>query len=717
VTALRVVGASLRRASRFEPLRSAVLAAGVAAFVLSVVSLAITTATYTGWDSRAEERAGRMAALFPDEEPRALWRHGFDLVDGRQVDVVYLAPLVEEPPVPPGLTRWPRAGEAFLSPAVAEALGASVGDQTRHGTMIGLVDRDGLVERGEGLVYVGAEGRLAPESAELITGFGSDRFEQPRAIADRRPLATFLGVQIALLVVPATWLLFTGIRIGAVQRARRVRIVTTLGMRPRQVRALLWGESRSPWGLGALVALLCTALLLVVDVALPGASLAVDAQDVRSGGVLVVVAFVAALALSAWACSSRVGLKAERRRDRRRSSSGPSWLARTLAVARVARGGLSLVLAAITVIGQNIAVGEGRVDLVPMIALVGTTLTLAALPADAVVWIELYARRRRDVAWRAGDAAGLTGAAQLLSRPRPAARFGATAAIIVVIVTVTSGLLTTLGQDAAQALAVQRHLGGSVATIQTFRQAGAESRELTLDALRRDYVVAAIQPDGEGMSVVAPRGEDVETFVPDGRPPAWLAYVAGTEVGHRVDEIEDGPEATVLVTRRDGSSIDMEELRDQLGSLSVPMWQAELPGEGFVVGTASSLHQMRWLTWFGSIGLVLTLVALWSNYSNELLRAVRSLLAIQMLAPSDAFVKRVLAARIVAPVAVAVVGGGVLALILSIPPVPGETTNLPYGIVLACVLASFVTGVIAWSVTWRACVRGARSMSLGVPEE
>ena len=220
MTALRVVGASLRRASRFEPLRGAILAAGVAAFVLSVVSLAITTATYAGWDSRAEERAGRIAALFPDEEPRALWRHGFDLVDGRQVDVVYLAPLVEDPPLPPGLARWPRAGEVFLSPAVAEALGVSVGDRTRHGTLIGLVDREGLVEHGEGLVYVGAEGRLAPESAELITGFGSDRFEQPRAIADRRPLATFLGVQIALLVVPATWLLFTGLRIWACGRGR-----------------------------------------------------------------------------------------------------------------------------------------------------------------------------------------------------------------------------------------------------------------------------------------------------------------------------------------------------------------------------------------------------------------------------------------------------------------------------------------------------------------
>ena len=61
-----------------------------------------------------------------------------------------------------------------------------------------------------------------------------------------------------------------------------------------------------------------------------------------------------------------------------------------------------------------------------------------------------------------------------------------------------------------------------------------------------------------------------------------------------------------------------------------------------------------------------SLVALWASYSNERRRPIRSLFAVQVLAPSPAFVRRTLAWRIVAPVAVAVCGGSALAISQSI---------------------------------------------------
>ncbi|MDK8450279.1 hypothetical protein [Corynebacterium mastitidis] len=66
---------------------------------------------------------------------------------------VYLWPLVEDAPLPPGVAQWPAPGEAVLSPALRE-MAAEEGLDSRYGRVAGTIGPEGLATSGEPLAYV-----------------------------------------------------------------------------------------------------------------------------------------------------------------------------------------------------------------------------------------------------------------------------------------------------------------------------------------------------------------------------------------------------------------------------------------------------------------------------------------------------------------------------------------------------------------------------------
>lgn len=704
------IGESVRRSSRFEPLRTAVLATAVACFSLSLVALASTVATYSGWDLRSYERSPRPAELYVSEPASALFSSAFDTVEGFvQVEIVYLAALTDDAPLPPGLDALPQADQVYLSPALASSLGVTTGEESRYGRVVGTIGSAGLVEPSERLAYVGAQDRLSPDNAMTVAGFGTDRAAPIGVMGDRKPLGLLLALETLLLLLPSGWFFVTALRVGAPQRARRVGVLMVLGASPRVVRCALWGEARRAWLVGSGVALGVVGVLALVDLPLPGASFTLQARDVRASLPLVAGASLVGLGLTWLGCRSRLGLKGERRRMRSVRLSVPDGLSRWA----------SLVTAALTVTLANIAAGSNAIEAVPVIVMLGTVLTLLAVPSGAVSWTVAVARRAHARAWRRGDAGGMTGTAQLLARPRPAARFGATAAMLVILVCVVFNVVTQIGTEAVSAQRTQQSLGGSVATVQTLPQVDDAAWYRALDGLADEYDVGALTSDGARSIFTTRTPEDAQQFESGNEPGVggWMDYLAGPEVEPRVGAIDSSSAPLLVITPKDSGPVDLDRIRDILGHATVPMWHVEIPGDNWLQGAALERYQARWLMWFGAIGMTISLVALWVNYANELLRASRSLVAIQLTAPSNRFIRRAIAWRVVAPVGVAVVGGGVLALVLSIPPDPAGGFQLPLGFAFVCAVAATVTAIIAWSVTWRESVRAARTFSLGVPDE
>jgi hypothetical protein len=598
---------------------------------------------------------------------------------------------------------------------------------------VGTISVEGLVEAHERLVYVGADGSLSDDNARVVTGFG-DRGPQGAPAADdgsrfgvtlgaatyQEPVALLLWVVAVLLALPAAWFTVTSVRVGATRRARVVATLRLLGARPRQVRAVLWGECRGALVTGWAAAVGLTAAAMLVDVPLPGAAFTVRAEDLRASWVLVALAVAVGVATTAALAVSGVGLTRERRRTER-ARRAPT----------VARAALVLVVASLTVICVNLTIIRGLVDVIPLAFGAGMLATLACLPSSTRATLVLVAGRWRRRAWRSGDPGGVVGAGQLAAAPAPAARFGATAAILIVLVAFVYSFAQALGSVNRDFRADGERGGADVAFVRAWSQADEGRWTSALEALRRDHAVverrtseteSALGPQLETRLVGGARDLDALGLTSgeglDGA--GWTRFdpvLQDAEV--RVGDVEpprDVAPAELVVARLDGAAIDMVALKEALAGTTTPTWQAALPTEPWLVGSNVSVHQSRWVTWFGAIGVLCGLAALWISYSNELLRAVRSLLAVQVLAPDGTFVAEALLWRIVAPVAVAVVGGSGLALLL-IWPLTNADYRLPTGFTSVAALLAVGTGLVAWFVTWRACTRAAGRMSLGVTEE
>lgn len=708
------VGASVRRASRFEPLRGLLLVAAVFAFILSLAAVAATVATYSGWDARARDRSPRPVDVDGGEPARLLWASTFELMpDDAQFQLIYIAALTADAPVPPGLDTWPGVGDVVLSPALADGLGVATGDETRYGTVVATIGSDGLVEAHELLAYVGADGRLAEgqRAVRPASGFGTPWVEFIGATFERTSIGVFLSLVTALLVAPSTWLLVNAVRIGGGARARRVHIAGLLGAGRGPIRSLIWGEARGPWAVGVVLASSAVAIALLRDVELPYVSFTLLASDLRAEFPVVAGAVALGALVSALAVRSVIGLRSERPYRDAGVSTSLTWV----------RGAACPVVAAIAVTTRNLALGVGNVELAQMLAILGPALALALLPMGTVVWVTLAARWARERARRTGDPAALTGSAQLAARPRPAARFGATAAILIAVTAVGANVLVNIvARNAVEASQLQAALGRHVAVVQPFAQIDGSAWDAAVEALRAQYVVAELREDGGATTLVGEAQSDLDEFVSgrssDGQA-AWLDFLAGPDVTATVGDLASNEATVLLVTPRTGGDIDIEQLRDVLGASTAPMWTARLPGGEWVSGAVQAVRDARWLTWLGGLCLTISLIALWASYSNELRRAIRSLYAVQVLAPSPAFVRRTLAWRIVAPVTVAVAGGSALAISLSIPRSISGYSEIPYGFIAVCAAGALLTGVIAWHVTWRVCVRSAETMSFAPPDE
>lgn len=729
-------GRSLRARSRFEPLRAVSLAFATATFVLSLVALVAVVATYDGWAVRNHERSPRPAALFPEDRTVALWASVEDATaESVPFDVVYLARLVDDPPLPPGVDRWPGPGEVVASPAM---LGTpevpDLGRPGRYGRTAGTIGAEGLVEAHERLVYVGADGLLSENNARTVTGFGNPPGTEVQGADGKpafgvtlgsatyqEPIGLLLWVVGTLLVLPTAWFFVTSVRVGATRRARSTAVLRLLGAQPRHVRALLWGEARGALVAGWGAAALATTVAMLVDLPLPGARFTLRAEDLRTSWVLVVTALAVAVALTAALAVSGVGLARERRRSGR---------ARTGAT--LARASLVLVVACIAVITVNLTIAHGLLDAIPLAFAGGMVATLLCLPASTRAALVLVARRWRGRAWETGNAGGVVGAGQLAAAPAPAARFGSTAAIIIVLVAFVFSFAQALGSVNRDFRTQGELVGRDIAHIRAWSQAEDELWTKALTALREEYALVerrVTEVDGAqgpalAVDIMGPSPDlsalGVDPSGTSGDVPVWLAsdpLLAGAQVVVAdVAPPDDAPSVDLVLGRRDGEPIDMRELKNTLAAVTTPTWRAQLPTETWLVGSSVSVHQSRWVTWFGGLGMLCCFAALWISYSNELLRAIRSLLAVQVLAPDGTFVAEALLWRIVAPVVVAVVGGSGLALFL-IWPLTNADYRLPIGFTLVAALVAICTGLVTWALTWRACTRAARGMSLGMPEE
>lgn len=238
------------RSGKESLIRLAVTAGAVGvgvALLLSVLAIYHgyqTTANRACWQCTGEQGPDSQgpppgATSTPSTKPVAnaeLWNYSEDFYRGHLIEHLDVAALGPQAPIVPGLTRLPRAGEYFVSPALAR--------------LIASVPRDELGDRFSGAEagLIGAKGLSGPDDLAIVIGHTpADLIRQPD-ISEVTAIQTTphilgtsdiykfgFGLGAIALLVPMLILIGNATRLAATRREERYAAMRLVGATTRQI--------------------------------------------------------------------------------------------------------------------------------------------------------------------------------------------------------------------------------------------------------------------------------------------------------------------------------------------------------------------------------------------------------------------------------------------------------------------------------------------------
>ncbi|TMR15729.1 FtsX-like permease family protein [Nonomuraea turkmeniaca] len=470
------------------------------AVAVSTALLLFAVAANFAFDARAERGAWRNpvpAASGPAESDAvAIEASRYDYVRDQAIPVVDLAALKQGVPAPPGMPRFPRPGEVWLSPALAELARQLPADQLakRYPDPEGVLGDEALVHPDELVAVVGHE----PDALEMTAPRSDDRIiaKPPVKVSslagtpseDAEAYRALALIASVLMVVPL--LVFGGAaaRLTVARRDQRLAALRLVGATPGQVVAMTVAEAMIVALAGALAgaAVFALAVPLLAGIEMQGGPwFAGDLfpSPLALAGVLVAVPLLVGL-------SAVAGL--------RRVVVSPLGVAKretppALRFVRVLA--LFVVLAVFPLLTRGTGVGIVAVALALaflcinlvgpwVVGLIGRITARAARgPARLLAGRRLVDDPRS--AWRTVSGVALTGfVAGFLGLLSPGV-FAGEAAPPQLRVTAPSGQVTQVAEEARERLAA----AGVTATVQPSKQAvvaalGSSADAATLDRAR-----------------------------------------------------------------------------------------------------------------------------------------------------------------------------------------------------------------------------------------
>lgn len=298
-------------------------------------------------------------------------------VEGRSLARVDVAALGDGGPIPPGLTRLPEPGEAFVSPALAELISQRPADELgdRFGTIVGSVGDAGLRAPNELLVVQG-------QTSEALQAAGS-RAVSAFDTEGRPPTVDWVVSLIVIVAVigavgPVAVFVASSTRLAAARRERRLAALRLCGATPGQVASLAAVDALLVTIPGALLGIALFLLLrpLVALFELGSLTWFTDAiAPSLNEAALVVVAVQVVGVASAVVALRRMSISPLG--VARRVSAGPPSRLRIVPVVLAIAGLVGSLALGITVLGDLalIAVGVSILGIIGGIVILGPLLT------------------------------------------------------------------------------------------------------------------------------------------------------------------------------------------------------------------------------------------------------------------------------------------------------------------------------------------------------
>lgn len=273
----------LARSSGRRGLQSQLLAAGAAAVGSFLLLLMIAAALGAG--TRADHTTWRTPEAVPAKRATAVQATTTTYVRHEPVTVVNLAQLPDRAaaPAPPGLRDFPKRGEVYVSPALAELIrelpANRLADRLPKAASYGTIGTAGLASPDELVAVVGR----APGDPAVSEAAGEQNYYD-EGLTDRAPVAgfssgkasVFTGIDqgtvllgVVLLVMPVVVLASAAGRLGAARREQRLAALRLAGATPRQILAMTAVEAAGVGAAGALAGALAYVGLLPALAELP----------------------------------------------------------------------------------------------------------------------------------------------------------------------------------------------------------------------------------------------------------------------------------------------------------------------------------------------------------------------------------------------------------------------------------------------------------------
>lgn len=639
---------------------------------LASAGLGAMYAAYSGIGQRDVARTPVLAADAAEgEEAAFLYREVHDSMVNTPLDstVIYLWPLAENAPLPPGVAQWPSLGEAVLSPALRE-IAAEEGLDSRYGRVAGTIGREGLATENEALAYVvpraipeeirenfmtasvgysgaahGAEGMGAGEVAEMAPF--------PLAAA---AYALTVGIAAAILGIIA-------VAQGREARQRQNVLLFTLGYSWRERLRWMMAQVWRPL-LGA-VALsgVAVALAAVRGLRLPGMGTGVAAGDIRSGLPVILGAMLCSwlVFLIYYLRSSLVvpkDLAANKPRAREREFSP--------------RRALACFLAAPVAVGVLVAVQRTGLQLlffVYLAALLLVVFTLFDLVGYLMLRVSGAARERGE---RERSPALIVGAAGIVHGIRPVAVLGVSVAACLLVGTQVQGFLVSWAESSREARAAHEEFRESVVEISP-QMGFYEGSAALLPALSRQTPEATIMLTQTmcGETGCVPRSAVFER----GDAPvaeAYRHYLFGGQEPQQVPldeilagEVENQGEVTISVIYPEGQAADLREIKEIVAQHTVPMWRTWSPATSDYYGASMGTRQAAWVGYFGLLALGIMLCGVFIVLLADVSATMRRMSPLVVLSDSGRVLRGVALVRLSVPVLLGFAAGGGMALMLS----------------------------------------------------
>ncbi|WOX24322.1 hypothetical protein [Streptomyces solicathayae] len=693
------------------------LLAGVAAGLL-IWGIQVNAAVYGARDARTEARLPVRAA--EGTAPALWWADGADTVGDRAFSVVTVEPVADGAPLPPGLTRWPGPGEAFVSPALRAALPAA---DTRYGRLAGTIAPSGLKDPGELFVYRRPPpdaGFAGAGSAFPVTGFGAPFVDRAFFMGDGfdRAEADLYWLMAPLLGLPVVVLLVVAARLGARGRDRRLAVLHAMGA-GRSVRArIAAGECLRPLAAGVLAAGALLTVPVLTGVTLPVTGYEIAARDLaalRWAFPLSLIAVWAVLCLAFAALHLRVGPLpgARPRAVRERLATWPGRFC-----------GLGTLFA----LWGAMLGGEAGMRLF----ILGTFLALGGLPpllGRAAAHVSGKLIRRNE-----GDPARLVGARWAGAHPGVLARTTAAIAVLLGLLAQVQIAVTELTTEAQHARALATRLDGRLTQVEGARDPRQAAR--FLDALAPgDRVLRVLAPDDGRPPVFVGDCRALAAFSPMTRCPRdralpaeqvftartprtealrWSSFGAvNVRAATGPDELLQGRSAFIVLTGESAGGIDRVK---RAAYRAFPQPQVGVPGADRVIGAAARARIADWVLLVAGAGLALLVVTGSASLLHAFLDRADELRTMAGYTSGAAFHLRVawwgMGVPTVCALALATLFAGLLAgfNLAFLAPSGGSPAGLLGGgltlAVLACAAATVAGGLLGARYTHRWVPRG-----------